>query len=44
MLGMGQKNPKRKNSPFGCPTIPLQQYGGDCFPVSENAENKPDFA
>ena len=28
MLGMGEKTLKRKNSPFGCPPIPLLRYAG----------------
>ena len=32
---------KEKNSPFGCPPIPLStKMEADCFPVSEN---KPDL-
>ena len=37
---MKEKKPKRKNSPFGCP--PFYDMEADCFPVSENAENKPE--
>ena len=39
MLGMGGKNPKRKNS---LPS-PFYDMEANCFPVSENAENKPDL-
>ena len=37
---MGEKTPKRKNSPFGCPPFPFYDMEADYFPVSENAENK----
>ena len=44
----GRKTPKyiqtkpRKNSRFGCPPIPPStKMEADCFPVSENTENKP---
>ena len=47
VLGMGEKNLKwkqkwmktRKNSPFGW----FYHMEADCFPVSENAENKPNI-
>ena len=50
-MGMGEKNPKYtksenkgKNSQFGCPPIPTStKMEADCFPVSENTENKPDL-
>ena len=33
-----------KSSPFGCPPIPPStRMEADCFPVSENTENKPDL-
>ena len=38
------KRKTRKNSLFGCPPIPLStKMEADCFPVSENTENKPDL-
>ena len=48
MMGMGEKTQKRnrwnqgkKISPFGCPPIPSStKMKADCFPVSENNENK----
>ncbi len=51
MMGMGEKTPKYiqgenqgKNPPFGCPPIPPStKMEADCFPVSENTENKPDL-
>ena len=50
MIGMGEKRRNiykqkpRKNSPFGCPPIPTStKMEADCFPVSENTENKPDL-
>ena len=53
MMGMREKprniqkyknENKGKNSPFGCPPIPPStKMEADCFPVSENAENKPDL-
>ena len=39
-----KKTKPRKNSPFGYPTIPPStKMEADCFPVSENTENKPDL-
>ena len=46
-----RKNPKYiqsenhgKNSLFGClPILPSTKMEADCFPVSENTENKPDL-
>ena len=39
-----QSENKGKNSPFGCPPIPTStKKEADCFPVSENTENKPDL-
>ena len=53
MMGMGEKprniqkyehENKGKNSPFGRPSIPTStKMEADCFPVSENTENKPDL-
>ena len=40
MMGMGEKIPKRKKSPFGCLPIPFYDMEADCFPVSENAEKQ----
>ena len=38
------KENQGKNSPFGCPPIPpSMKMEADCFPVSENTENKPDL-
>ena len=35
---------KGKKSPFGCPPIPTStKMEANCFPVSENTENKPDL-
>ena len=50
--GGGRKNPENEKdetkekrfSPFGCPPIPPStKMEADCFPVSENTENKPDL-
>ena len=50
--GDGRRNPEiytrrklRKNPPFGCPPLPpsTKKMEADCFPVSENTENKPDL-
>ena len=50
MMGMREKprniykRKLRKNSPFGCPPIlPSMKIEAECFPVSENTENKPDL-
>ena len=52
MMGMRGKKPKYiqsenqgKNPTFGCPPIPpsMKKMEADCFPVSENTENKPDL-
>ena len=50
MMGVGEKTRnmcKRKtkeNPPFGCPPIPPStKMEADCFPVSENTENKQDL-
>ena len=50
MMGMGEKlrniqnENQGKNSAFGYPPIlPSMKMKTDCFPVSENTENKPDL-
>ena len=35
---------KGKNSPFGHPPIPVYEVEADCFPMSENMENKLDLS
>ena len=50
MMGMGEKprniqNTKTKEKfPVWLPSHPpVYEMGADCFPVSENTENKPDL-
>ena len=53
MMGIGEKKnqnekdetKEKRFSPFGCPPIPTPsaKMKADCFPVSENTENKPDL-
>ena len=39
-----QKRKQRKKFPVGLPSHPpVYEMEADCFPVSENAENKPDL-
>ena len=40
-----QKTKQRKKFPVWLPSHPsVYEVGADCFPVSENTENKPDLS